>query len=608
MTMPKRRNVGLMLESCVRTSSLGTVTKEGMESDVGGGIMFTVESLTDPIDVYAMELNIRSLNATTNVEVYTRLGGNLTDAMMDHSALSKNWTRIVNAAVPVWKFEGLGTLIPEHMFTKVSMQPNEQRSFYVILQNSDLGYIRTDQANVGTILASDDFLQVHVGVGLSQNRVNTSQGNMTGMQFNGYFHYKHATDCQIPRIKTQVTYPFYVKVFPTTRMMRTSKDIIMEQLNDGVRTAMEQSIGGLDLQDLRDNFELSLDSITTVSRTVITNSTKCPFADWAYGCVLLDTIMIFSHLDNVSSGIVEYSIYKLQGNITQALGSDTLQVVYGGNLTLTSQVLLAMKGVPVGVTMNDVQKRFLGQEVANYLSLQLSGVEAPYVLGAEIIKQRGPDSAAGKVGTRRLAEAITQDDWIEVTVEILTLYTPPLDIISKFDYVVLGAIRKDPNQFIKGLVRGHEQPGSLVEGSEGQFFSDIYLIKFNHAGDVTRAILAPTSEEVMILGIRRVWVMVICGGIILLTLLSWIIVLRKMKRTMHAASEQQLLQAAALSQTLQPPSAFSSKGGKAGSSRASIGTTDSSQTSETKFSENLQKNDPPGCCQNCKYQVQLAEC
>ena len=101
--MPKRRNVGLMLESCVGTSSLGTVTKEGMESDVGGGIMFTVESLTDPIDVYAMELNVRSLNATTNVEVYTRLGGNLTDAMMDHSALTKNWTRIVNAAVPVWK-------------------------------------------------------------------------------------------------------------------------------------------------------------------------------------------------------------------------------------------------------------------------------------------------------------------------------------------------------------------------------------------------------------------------------------------------------------------------------------------------------------------------
>jgi hypothetical protein len=488
-------------EKCIRTSSLGTP----MDADTQAfGTMFTVESQADAMQIIAMEIHaVSPANQTDDmsVEVYTRLG--------DYSAVvnaPNMWTKIVDTTVAPGR-QGRGILIPESDFKKVTMQSGELRSFYVTLKESNLRYTSTN-VTAGTEISSDGMLQVNVGVGLSQYGFQLPV--FPGRTFNGRFYYTHVTDCQLPRIKTPVVYTVHVRSRPQMNRRRVD---LQAALNDLTKTTMETIIQGIVLKDLRDKCALSLDDIDTMSSAVFSDQdAPCPVEGWAE-CTSYDTTMSFSHLDTVTSGRVMYSILKIHDDAVLEMnsGSDAMDVVYAGKEPLSTQVLLAMKGVPSGVLMNDAQQRFLAEELNQHLTTELLGMIAPTVLGADIVAQRGPDVR------RRLAAA----NWIEVTVDFLSSYTPPLDSAANFGYVAIDALRKEQDLFMEDLKSGSEQPGSIVAGSDGNYFKNVREVLFQLSPSSTaitnRGTPLDQQKPPVILGISRFWFIVLCGAVILVT-------------------------------------------------------------------------------------------
>ena len=108
-------------------------------------------------------------------------------------------------------------------------------------------------------------------------------------------------------------------------------------------------------------------------------------------------------------------------HLTNALDEATsVDVLYGGSYPLPPIALtIALKGVPTGVPMDDLQKTYLEQITTDYLSQELLSMTANTILATKVITQRGPTFS------QRIRRGLQEDDWIELTASILTMYEAP---------------------------------------------------------------------------------------------------------------------------------------------------------------------------------------
>ena len=70
---------------------------------------------------------------------------------------------------------------------------------------------------------------------------------------------------------------------------------------------------------------------------------------------------MLSHHETINSGEVHYRVLEQVDHLTKALDEETsVDVVYGGSYPLPPIALtIALKGVPTGVPMDDLQKTYL---------------------------------------------------------------------------------------------------------------------------------------------------------------------------------------------------------------------------------------------------------
>ena len=161
-------------------------------------------------------------------------------------------------------------------------------------------------------------------------------------------------------------------------------------------------------------------------------------------------------------------------HITNALDEATsVDVVYGGSYPLPPIALtIALKGVPTGVPIDDLQKTYLEQITTDYLSQELLSMTSNTILATKVITQRGPTFS------QRIRRGLQEDDWIELTANILAMYEAPLDTTVNFGDMVNDAVRYDTAGFVTDLVAGPKRPGNILKGSEGDFFSGVSQVTF----------------------------------------------------------------------------------------------------------------------------------
>ena len=183
---------------------------------------------------------------------------------------------------------------------------------------------------------------------------------------------------------------------------------------------------------------------------------------------------MLSHHETINSGEVHYRVLEQVDHLTKALDEETsVDVVYGGSYPLPPIALtVALKGVPTGVPMDDLQKTYLEQITANYLSQELLSMTSNTILSTKVIQQRGPTFS------QRIRRDLQEDDWIELTANILAMYEEPLDTTVNFGDMVNDAVRYDTAGFVTDLVAGPKRPGNILTGAEGNFFSGVSQATF----------------------------------------------------------------------------------------------------------------------------------
>jgi hypothetical protein len=213
--------------------------------------------------------------------------------------------------------------------------------------------------------------------------------------------------------------------------------------------------------------------------------TGCPVAAWV-SCVTLESHVILAHHETINSGQVHYNMLSHIDDLAAALNQEpaNLDIVYGGDYPLPpTEIVVALKGVPSGVPMDDLQMTYFEQTTTDYLSQQLLGLSPFPVLSAKVKNQRGPNF------NQRVRRGLqdTGDDWIEVTANVLGSYTPPLDTTMSLDDIVNDAFRYGKAAFIEDIKTGPSRPGSILQGERGHFFAGVSNANFRLASETVVA-------------------------------------------------------------------------------------------------------------------------
>ena len=183
--------------NCTTTSRLASSHEGGTASY---GTMFTVSTLNEPLSITSLEF-LASVDNMTSVQVFTKTGD-----YRGYESDKGAWLKIADASLRS-AGNGLGTEIPEDLFSPVHMKHNETRSFYVTMSDPHLVYSKTE-VNVGRALSSDKLLQINAGAGVADSLFGTSLYEPRA--FNGALHFRHADSC-IATLDTAVTYTFYIQ-------------------------------------------------------------------------------------------------------------------------------------------------------------------------------------------------------------------------------------------------------------------------------------------------------------------------------------------------------------------------------------------------------------
>lgn len=228
-----------------------------------------------------------------------------------------------------------------------------------------------------------------------------------------------------------------------------------------------------------------------------------------------------------------------------------LEVIYGGFLPLDTNILVALKGVPPNLPMDDIQKLYFEQVVTDYLEKQTLGISNAPVIGSKIIHQHGPNFQIDTALERRQLLRATGEqeqnidhhrrlqaeqnnqpaevqDWIEFNVEVLAQYQPPYSSNAPFKDIVSDAFRYDRDGFIYDLKEGKSRPGSIVQGQRGDFFQGLTHVSTRDPVELTGGVKntgrsigysqALTTED-SVAGMDRAVFVCLCIGAIAATLL-----------------------------------------------------------------------------------------
>jgi hypothetical protein len=172
------------------------------------GILFSVKSRGQPLEILTLELDLRlEDDSDTSIEVYT-FDGLFTTIFSDAS----RWKQVANTnVVRNPRGTGAGALIPVADFDTITMGPNERKSFYITMKSPLIDFNAHAFQRTGELATENDDLSVYIGSGLTEYKFPSEVGTVLDPQFAGVIHYKRTLEtCDIREITT-VTYHFLLR-------------------------------------------------------------------------------------------------------------------------------------------------------------------------------------------------------------------------------------------------------------------------------------------------------------------------------------------------------------------------------------------------------------
>lgn len=171
------------------------------------GILFSVRSRAQPLEILTLELDLRlEDDSDTSIEVYTYDG--IFDIVFSDAS---KWKQVANTKVvrnP--RGAGAGALIPVTDFNTITLGSNERVSFYITMRSPLIDFNVDVFMKPGQLAIENDDLSVFVGSGLTEYKFPSEVDTLLDPQFAGVIHYKRTLEtCGIREI-TAVTYQFLV--------------------------------------------------------------------------------------------------------------------------------------------------------------------------------------------------------------------------------------------------------------------------------------------------------------------------------------------------------------------------------------------------------------
>jgi hypothetical protein len=196
------------------------------------GILFSVRSRAQPLEILTLELDLRlEDDSDTSIEVYTYDG--LFDQVYSHES---TWKQVANTnVVRNPQGAGAGALIPVADFDTITLGPNERVSFYITMKSPLIDFNVDVWMKPGQLAIENDDLSVFVGSGLTEYKFPSSLDTLLDPQFAGVIHYKRTLEtCDIREITT-VTYQFLVQIPLDASVLDIITTRTDEKINDLLR-------------------------------------------------------------------------------------------------------------------------------------------------------------------------------------------------------------------------------------------------------------------------------------------------------------------------------------------------------------------------------------
>ena len=441
---------------CQQSSSLETT----FVSDTQGyGVMFTVTGKQDMLLVVTLEISAVVLadNNGVHVMVYTKEG-----SYEDFEGKPGDWVKVADTVI-VPTQDGQGTLIPPRDFHPVQITPRSQRAFYVTLDSTDLRYSNSPGRPVGTVFVEDNFLQVHVGAGLLQYPF--SNKVFSPRVFCGIVHYRRMVDCnKVAVVDTTVSYHFVVQhdSLSDSSIQSTFNSIVGESITALIRSKLELAM-------FKEYAALKLDSVDTL----ITSS---PFNAEAYSECTTNTVrtcsavvshMHFTHTDKVNPGELTYHILQHRAKVSSSLDTGhSMDVVYVGIIPMKSDMVVRIKGVPPGQSMNANQVSFFEKATQRFLEDKLSRLSSLSVLNVRVEDQLMNDPR--RLTEQSQGQGSQATSPIDVFAVIMGSVKPPSSV--DFDMLTEDAIDANSAAFVSDL---KSRCDLTLESMDCSFFVDV---------------------------------------------------------------------------------------------------------------------------------------
>ena len=371
---------------CSLERSENTTFNDNLDVPTYQGIMFSIVAASD-IVLNGMDVDIRldqvSSGAALAIRIFAALG-EISNIYTDPSL----WTLIANTtAVPAP--EGVGAIVPAQDFVPLAMGAGERHTLYLAMDHSllDSTVYALDKTDEVAYEGAD--LTTYVGVGFTGPDFPGAYDTTVDPQFAGVLYYvPQGAACGTVTLSTEVLFDFLF-----------SKQVTeISNVNQIVTNTLQGFMDNIPaLQQAQAVYALQITSINTSPQDY---TGGCP-ESWSGGCTTFyqSTSVVFSHLNSLSPGELQFEAYKLAGNVTQAVqaGITTANVFYIGLESVSAAYELTLDGVPVGATMDDVQTGYLGGTTLDFLA------QGPDAASVPVFQMSVEDQKAGSLsgGGRR---------------------------------------------------------------------------------------------------------------------------------------------------------------------------------------------------------------
>jgi hypothetical protein len=215
-------------EACYNPLFVNTTLNDNPDSYRIAGMMFSMRLKDVPLNVTAIEIDIRDdfAQGRYGVDIYTRRGAFSTV----YNDPDKWWPVAKTRAVPVPG--GGGYLIPYTNFRQISMQAGELRSWFISVRGKWLDTRADAMSRPGDVADSFPPFDLTTGIGFAKYNFQEEIDKMISPQFTGVFHYDEPKQCEDKVTDTvMIGYQFLVDL--------DSNDQVLETISNHVHQVME---------------------------------------------------------------------------------------------------------------------------------------------------------------------------------------------------------------------------------------------------------------------------------------------------------------------------------------------------------------------------------